>query len=91
MATETKVQWTDLTGRQKQFCNQNGIAQSEYLSKLNQGKKWCTGCKSFHDKSKFSSDKSRFDGLISEIGLNIHQILTGKLLLGVIRGIDVEV
>lgn len=64
MDKNSQIQWTELTRRQKQFCNQNGISHSVYLSRLNQNQKWCTGCKEFHDRSEFNTDKSRFDGLV---------------------------
>ena len=40
-----------------------GISVDQYISRLQQGQKWCTGCKQWHSRSLFATDRSRSDGL----------------------------
>ncbi len=40
-----------------------GMSEQEYLSRLSQGEKWCTGCKEWHLQDAFAVDRSRGDGL----------------------------
>lgn len=40
-----------------------GISVDEYLRNISDGFKWCHVCKSWRERSSFSSDRSRNDGL----------------------------
>ena len=40
-----------------------GVSIIEWHRRQNSGEKWCTGCKTWHDRSAFRIDQSRFDGL----------------------------
>lgn len=45
------------------FCKRYKITYEYYMSQINNGLKWCSGCKKFVDRTYFISDKSRVDGL----------------------------
>jgi len=40
-----------------------GVSEAEYALRLASGEKWCSGCKSFHARTSFAGDRSRYDGL----------------------------
>lgn len=41
-----------------------GITLAEYDALLATGRKWCGGCRCWHDRSAFAVDRSRGDGLV---------------------------
>lgn len=43
-----------------------GLSLEDYQARVANGEKWCTGCKSWHPKSEFKIDRSRYDGLASK-------------------------
>jgi hypothetical protein len=50
-------------GALKGFRNRNNIGVDEFQNNLSAGLKWCFGCKTWHEKNNFGSDRSRDDGL----------------------------
>jgi hypothetical protein len=39
-----------------------GISENRYIALVSSGMKWCSGCRAWHSRDEFGSDKSRFDG-----------------------------
>ncbi|MFF8412896.1 hypothetical protein [Streptomyces omiyaensis] len=62
-ATEREARATTLPKTWRGTARQIGVSDSEYLERLERGEKWCGGCRSWHPRSKFGSDRSRGDGL----------------------------
>lgn len=50
-------------GALKVAAKNRGITYSDYLEKIKEGLKWCSGCKQWHDYSAFGLDATRSDGL----------------------------
>ncbi len=50
-------------GAKKIAAKKAGCTVEQYEDRLRRGQKWCSGCKSWHDQSAFTTDRSRWDGL----------------------------
>jgi len=42
-----------------------GIASEEYARLVSDGKKWCSACRTWHPRTAFGRDASRWDGLVA--------------------------
>lgn len=43
-----------------------GMSLEDYISRVESGQKWCTGCKEWHSREAFGADASRADGLAAQ-------------------------
>lgn len=50
-------------GALKVAARRTGVDLETYLFRINSGKRWCCGCKDWHEMSSFGSDKNQSDGL----------------------------
>ena len=50
-------------GAKKSAARRRGLTLEEFQAKLDEGLKWCTGCKAWHPRSAFQVDNSRGDSL----------------------------
>lgn len=50
-------------GVEKTSAARVGVSVEEYRKRIDAGEKWCIGCKSWHDRAEFATDRSRTDGL----------------------------
>lgn len=55
---EPKATWQTITAAKR-----IGLPVEDYVANLKAGLKWCTSCKQWHQRSIFTVDKSRGDGL----------------------------
>lgn len=62
----TKIQWTDRTPVRARAtaASRLGLTLDEYDRRLASGQKWCGGCREWHARSAFATDRSRGDGLV---------------------------
>lgn len=51
-------------GLRKQAAKRIGVTLAEYDRRLAVGEKWCGGCRDWHERSAFATDRSRGDGLV---------------------------
>ncbi len=63
MPSSGRVVAGNALGAQKVMAGRLGIALEVYTAKLAGGEKWCRECQSWHHRSAFGSDRSRYDGL----------------------------
>lgn len=65
MAQQSSIEWTDAAPQRIRAtaAARIGISLQEYDSLRAAGQKWCTGCKAWHSRDAFATDKSRTDGL----------------------------
>ena len=50
-------------GALKGAAKRRGMSVEDYIDKLEEGEKWCTGCKAWHQYTEFKEDVTRSDGL----------------------------
>lgn len=65
-------------GALKLSARATGLTVDEYLVKIKNGLKWCTGCKGWHHYSLFGLDSSRRDGL-SQFCFSYRKILYKRM------------
>lgn len=53
-------------GALKRVAHQLGLSLETYQARVANGEKWCTGCKEWHRRTRFTLDNSRRDGLTPE-------------------------
>jgi hypothetical protein len=49
-------------GAMKANAKKLGLSLTEYVARIDDGKRWCTGCKDWHPLTAFGGDASRYDG-----------------------------
>jgi len=47
----------------RQAAGRVGVSVDEYAERVSRGLKWCTGCREWHERAAFFTDRSRSDGL----------------------------
>lgn len=64
---DTSIQWTQKTGRAlgvfKGAAKRAGVSFEEYVQRADAGEKYCWKCTTWHPRSDFKVDRSRWDGL----------------------------
>jgi 5-methylcytosine-specific restriction endonuclease McrA len=63
MSDKSRIEWTEATWHTITAAKRIGVPVDEYVSRINSGEKWCTGCKEWHSRTLFYVDRSRSDGL----------------------------
>ncbi|MEV4975594.1 hypothetical protein [Streptomyces scopuliridis] len=66
MADKTGIEWTEQTPALRiraTAATRIGVTLAEYDSNRAAGLKWCTGCKKWHSRDAFATDRSRTDQL----------------------------
>ncbi|HUR74416.1 MAG TPA: hypothetical protein VMZ00_09070 [Sporichthya sp.] len=65
MSDNSSIEWTDETTRRIRVtaATRLGITLAEYDRRVAAGEKWCGGCRNWHPRASFSTDRSRGDGL----------------------------
>lgn len=64
--TATKIEWADRVSLRVRAtaAARLGLTLVEYDQHLAAGEKWCGGCREWHPRSAFATDRSRGDGLM---------------------------